>query len=302
MTLRSRLHVPVAVMLWVLSLVPGLASQAPPTPSFAYVANPLDIKMVDRTVRADGIALEEFSFVAPTGRRLGAYMVLPPGRGPFAAVLYLHWLGDKSTSNRSEFLPEALTFAKEGVVSLLIDNLWYEEPFPWTGRDASHDRDQCVRSVIEARRALDLMLSHSEVDPARVAVVGHDFGAMAAAELAGVDDRVQSYVLMAGTPRYHYWFLRWSGLADGLKPAYIAAMSSVDPATLVAQAKGASFLFQFSRDRDEWVSPKEAREFYDAAKGPKQIMFYDDADHSLKSPKVAEDRLAWLRKQLHINF
>ena len=267
--------------------------------SFDYPAVPVpDIKIVSRTVR-EGVSLEDFSFVAPSGRRINAYLITPPGKGPFPAILYLHWLGDPATSNRNEFLPEALAFARENVVSLLIDGLWFDEKaFPWTGRDALRDRQQCVRATVEARRALDVLLGHTEVDPQRLAVVGHDFGAMTAAQLAGVDPRVHFSVLIAGTPRYHYWFFRFSELSEAQRPAYMAAMAEVDPATLIAKAKNAQFLFQFSRGHDEWVPDKDAQEFYDVAPGEKQILWYDDADHAMKSPKALEDRINWLRLRL----
>jgi dienelactone hydrolase len=273
-----------------------LAAQSPL--SFECVPKlPLGIQVKGRTVR-DGAGVVDFSFLAPAGRRVNAYLVSPPGKGLYPAVLYLHWLGDPATSNRNEFLSEALAFAKEGVICLLIDGLWFDEmAFPWTGRDGIHDRQQCARSILECQRALDVLLSCPEADSRRVGLVGHDFGAMIGAQLAGVDPRVRCFVLMAGTPHYHYWFFRWSGLSEAARSGYVADMSQVDPAALVAKSKGACFLFQFSRDRDKWVSSKDAQEFYDAAKGAKQIRWYD-TDHSMRSLEAREDRLAWLREQL----
>jgi dienelactone hydrolase len=297
MTVPFRKFAPVLILLGgLLATAPHLAAQS--SLSFEYAPNlPLGIQAEGRTIR-EGMAVEDFSFLAPTGRRVNAYLVSPPGKGPYAGVLYLHWLGDPATSNRNEFLSEALAFAKEGVVCLLIDGLWFDEKaFPWTGRDGIRDRQQCVRAILECRRALDVLLNRPEVDPQRVGLVAHDFGAMAGAQLAGIDSRVRCFVLMAGTPHYHYWFFRWSGLSEAARPGYVADMSPVDPATLVAKANGACFLFQFSRDRDEWVSRKDAREFYDAAKGAKQIRWYD-TDHSMRSSEAREDRLAWLREQL----
>lgn len=290
-------YAPVLLLLGsLLATAPNLAAQS--SPSFEYAPNlPLEIQVAGRTIRG-GLAVEDFSFLAPTGRRVNAYLVSPPGKGPYAGVLYLHWLGDPATSNRNEFLSEALAFAPEGAVCLLIDGLWFDEKaFPWTGRDGSGDRDQCVRAILECRRALDVLLNRPEVDPRRVGLVGHDFGAMAGAQLAGIDSRVRCFVLMAGTPRFSYWFFRWSGLSEAARPGYIAAMTPVDPATLVAKARGARFLFQSSRDRDSWVSRKDAQEFFDAAKGAKQIRWYD-TDHSMRSPEARDDRLAWLREQL----
>jgi hypothetical protein len=51
-----------------------------------------------------------------------AYLVVPDGKGPFAAVIWGHWYWSNSEfRNRREFLEEAVVVAHSGVVSLLID-------------------------------------------------------------------------------------------------------------------------------------------------------------------------------------
>ena len=47
----------------------------------------------------------------------------------------------------------------------------------------------------DLRRALDVLLAQPGVDPKRIAYVGHDFGAMYGAVLAGVDRRVSVWAL-----------------------------------------------------------------------------------------------------------
>ena len=48
------------------------------------------------------------------------------------------------------------------------------------------------------RRGADLLLARPEVDPHRLAFVGHSYNATVGAILAGVDRRFKAYVLMAG--------------------------------------------------------------------------------------------------------
>lgn len=57
----------------------------------------------------------------------------------------------------------------------------------------------CRFGVIDLRRALDLLLAQPGADPKRIAFVGHDYGSMHGAILAGVDRRPQSYVLLTPT-------------------------------------------------------------------------------------------------------
>ena len=51
-----------------------------------------------------------------------AYLVVPSGKAPFAAVIWGHWYWENSEfRNRKEFLAEAVVLAHAGVVSLLTD-------------------------------------------------------------------------------------------------------------------------------------------------------------------------------------
>lgn len=65
------------------------------------------------------------------GGRVPAYLVVPEGKGQFAAVEFVHW----GQGDRTEFLNEAFLYAKGGAISLLID-----APFnrpDWPSRIAS---------------------------------------------------------------------------------------------------------------------------------------------------------------------
>ena len=48
------------------------------------------------------------------------------------------------------------------------------------------------------RRGADLLLARPDVDPRRLAFVGHSYNATVGAILAGVDRRFKAFVLMAG--------------------------------------------------------------------------------------------------------
>ncbi len=170
----------------------------------------------------DGIAVHDISFPSPVdGKDIAAYLVVPPGDGPFPAILFVHWLGP-ANSNRDEFRDEAIKLAKSGVVSLLVNTVWSSpNPLPWKAEDETGDVAVTTQAVIELRRAIDILVSQPNVDPERMAYVGHDFGAMVGGTLAGVDDRLKGYVLMAGAPRYWPWTIRWTSLHDVTWDAYV---------------------------------------------------------------------------------
>src|SRR5690242_11869909 len=72
--------------------------------------------------RRAGVAIHDLSFIAvpATQQSIKAYLVVPEGKGPFAGILWTHWLGEPATSNRTQYLDEAVALASKGVVSLLV--------------------------------------------------------------------------------------------------------------------------------------------------------------------------------------
>jgi cephalosporin-C deacetylase-like acetyl esterase len=69
----------------------------------------------------------------------------------------------------------------------------------------AEDRAMYIRQVIELRRALDLLASRPEVDATRLALVGHDYGAMHGIIAAAFDSRVRTGVFIAAAPSFHDW-------------------------------------------------------------------------------------------------
>jgi hypothetical protein len=259
----------------------------------------LDLQEIGVEERDGGI-VRDVTFASP-GRTVSAYVVEPAGSvvaaSPFAGIVYFHWLEPESpTSNRTEFLDEAVALAPAGVVSVLLQGV-----FPWSEAptDLASDRAAIVEEILAARRAIDLLLARGDVDPGRIAAVGHDYGAMYLAALAAVDRRPIAYVLMAATPRHADWNIPfWLG-PNGVTPvdqqAYKAGLAPLDPITSVASAAPAALLFQFGR-ADFYISAPTGFEFFFAASDPKEILPYD-AEHPLNEV-AAVDRDRWLRERL----
>ena len=60
------------------------------------------------------------------------------------------------------------------------------------------DREAYIQAVVDLRRGMDLLLARSDVDPKRLAYVGHSYGAQWGSILSGVDKRMKATVLMVG--------------------------------------------------------------------------------------------------------
>jgi dienelactone hydrolase len=226
-----------------------------------------------------------------------AYLVTPamPRSQSHAAILYVHWLGEPKTTNRTEFLDEAATLASQGVVSLLVDTMWAEPD--WYGRRIpEQDYERSVRQVIELRRAMDLLLKQPGIDSTRVAFVGHDFGAMYGMIASAQDQRAKTYVFVAAVPRLIDWFLFGRQPKD--LESYRKQIAPLDPINFVGRLGSTSVFFQFA-NKDKYVSAAQAAEFYAAALPRKQMATYEGG-HDLHLPIVAADRIAWLERELDL--
>src|SRR2546429_1335906 len=81
----------------------------------------LGIKQIGVQRRATA-TVYDITYDSPKGGVVPAYLVVPKGRGPFAAIIWGHWYWQNSSMrNRKEFLDEAVALAQAGVVSLLTD-------------------------------------------------------------------------------------------------------------------------------------------------------------------------------------
>jgi hypothetical protein len=60
------------------------------------------------------------------------------------------------------------------------------------------DREVEIQAVVDLRRGIDLLISRPDVDPERLAYVGHSYGAQWGSILSAIDKRMKTSVLMAG--------------------------------------------------------------------------------------------------------
>ena len=265
--------------------------------SFEYdQTQPLDIKEGKSSQRGD-VSLRDISYVLPDGSRNSATVVEKgEATAPRPAVLFVHWYGPPApTSNRTQFIPDAVELAKSGAVSLLIDTPWSKPEFFRT-RTREEDYARSVQQVKDLRRALDVLLSLPNVDPERVAYVGHDFGAMYGALAAATDARVKAFVFMAGTQSFSDWFLYGKKPPPDKQLAFISEMAPLDPIKYLPQLK-MPILLQFANN-DEHVSKGRAAALAAAANEPKTVRYYE-AKHELNDA-ATRDRIAWLKQVLKL--
>jgi dienelactone hydrolase len=251
------------------------------------------------------LSVHDLSYASPKGGRVPAYLVIPDGRGPFAAILWGHWYwSNSSMRNRTEFLDEAVVLAHSGVVSLLPDG-----PIARPGHvdnKAPLNEDQItdlVQAIVDMRRGADLLLARSDVDPARLAYVGHSYNASVGGFLSGSDKRFKTFVLMAGglsdasdlqTEDYKQYRQK---VGPEKFDAFVAKSSWLDPGLFVAHATPATVFLQYAA-QEKFLTPERARAYEALVSEPKRFKLYD-APHALNA-EARRDRVGFLIEQLNV--
>src|SRR5947207_734657 len=174
----------------------------------------------------------------------------------------------------------------------------------WFGsRKLEQDYDMSLKLVEKINSALELIARKSNVDPKRIALVGHDFGGMYAMlslrnEMKTGKVTACAYISVASTPRMSDWFFYNTKLSAEDEALYIRKMGPLDPIRVAAELQVPS-LFQFANN-DEFISKTSAEQLYKAYAGPKQIDWQDGL-HDLNSPGAIKARSEWLTGKLGID-
>jgi cephalosporin-C deacetylase-like acetyl esterase len=280
-----------------------LVAQAPTTVptssgqslSFDYDAKPIEVQFAP----AAEVRVRQLTYAQLDGTRNAATLVTPfvVGSVGAAAVLFVHWYEPpRPTSNRTEFLAEAIELGAVGVTSLLIDTPWTRESW-FPTRDSEKDYDFSLQRVKELRRALDVLLAQPRIDKTRVALVGHDFGAMYGALATAADPRVTAFVYMAGTSSFTDWFLFAPRREGAARDAFVVKLAPLDPVKYLPKIAPRPVLLQFGT-KDQFVKDEAAKAMADAITGPKTVKSYD-FEHEL-TYQARLDRLEWLTEQLKV--
>jgi dienelactone hydrolase len=249
-----------------------------------------------------GVVIDDIAWKALDGSDVQAYLVRPERPAPecCAGVLFIHWFAPPDpTSNRSQFLDEAKALARRGVISLLPSTFWSDAD-RYRRRTWQTDADNSIAQARELRRAFVMLGRQPHVERSRMAIVGHDYGAMFGSLIAAVEPDVKAAVLIAGVPKFGSWYEL--GASTGVPKgedltAFRASLTRIDPGFAVSQFSGA-LLFQFGT-RDRYTPKDQYEAFVSAAAGAKEVKTYDSG-HEMTLPEIHADRTAWLASKLRI--
>jgi len=264
----------------------------------------LDLKTIGTEKRGD-VTIHDISYASPKGGLVPAYLVVPRGKGPFAAVVWGHWYWQNSPMrNRKEFLDEAVALAPAGVISLLPDGPVARPGFV-ADRTPLNEKQttDMVQAVVDMRRGIDLLFARPDVDKSRLGYVGHSYNAAIGAFLSGVDRRAKAYVLMAGglsdevdmkTREYQEYRQK---VGPEKFDAFVAKYSWLDQGKYIAHAAPAFVFMQFAT-QEKFLTPEHAKQYLKIVSQPNMLKSYE-APHALNAD-ARRDRIEFLTKQLKL--
>lgn len=262
------------------------------------------------SISKNGYSISDIKYESPFKGWVSAFLFIPDNVGPLPAVIFMH----PSHGNRKTFFHEAQLLATKGTISLLIEAPYFEgfgqpelnERQEFTKKiEALADIQKYIETVMDIRRGVTLLSKLNIVDEARVAFVGHGFGATWGGVIAGIDSRIKTFVLISGYGKASEWQLTSEHpiaaiIRTFLPPErfeyFISSLRKLDAIHYVKNAAPASILFQFA-ENDEFIDRGQAATFYGAASTPKKMIWYD-TDHLYTNCEAALlDRQEWLIEQ-----
>ena len=242
------------------------------------------------------LTVQTIEFDADHGLKCSAELIFPDRKGRYPGVV---WLG----SNDKGWEQYAIEFSKLGAVSILPD---------WCGNapitDAHAYYQEHVMMTVNVRRAVDILSSRKDMDPKRIAFVGHSGGTLIGADAVAVDKRFKAAVFEVGLQGFTYHVCTSAHpFAVGARKElnnqllnWVSVLAPLDAILYIGHEAPTVLLFQSAR-LDQGVPQSDAQAFFDAASEPKQLKWYDSG-HKMELPEVTKDRTDFLRKELRMNW
>lgn len=254
---------------------------------FAYDAS-ASMGLIEAGRTTDGtVTIHDIEFTSPKGGRARAYLMTTTTTAPVPAIVFIAG----SNERREDIRVEALGVARRGVIALVLEQSQIAAARPQIWTFTAQDRDEAIQTVVDARRAIDLLVARTDVDRTRIGYYGFSYGAWLGAITAAVDTRVGLLVLRSGGPQILTEIARASGRT--ITPAYAEQMARVDQMSY-APGIAAAVLVQ-NGSRDNTYTAEQMRQWQERIGGTKTVKNYD-AGHTLDAASLA-DALSWIAER-----
>jgi acetyl esterase/lipase len=191
---------------------------------------PLDVKVVEET-KLDGYVRKKLSFAAEKDDRVPAWLLVPdpakfPGKRPAALVPHQTIAIGKDEPvglGTQESKRIALHLVRRGYVCLAPDYPSFGE-YKYDFANSPY-ASGCMKAIWNNLRAVDLLQTLSEVDPDRIAAIGHSLGGHTAIFSAAFDDRIKVVVSSCGFCSFRSYYN--GDLTGWTSPRYMPRIATV---------------------------------------------------------------------------
>lgn len=220
------------------------------------------------------------------GTTLRGQLLLPPGRGPFPAVVLVHGSGDDSAV---QFLYSGDFLSANGVAALVFDKRGSGK----SDGDFTFDFRQLALDVVAA---VDVLAAHHEIDADRIGLCGYSQGGWVAPLAASLDERIAYVSVSCGMIESPSDEATWE--TQNLLRSRGVDEEGILEATPLIRAAVAVVASGFAAGWDEFHAKKRATEgaaWRDKFDGSpvKQLMRYPKWLTRIIGPGMAPDGLDW---------
>jgi dienelactone hydrolase len=274
------------------------------------VSKPLAVKLGEAQMISDTKFLR-FSYLSTNDQRVPALLFTPPGASanhPVPCLVILHGLG----GSKEIMAGMALEAAKAGYASLVIDEYGQGERGSLKtvpGQQAQELATTVSQTTVDVRRGLDYLATRPEINSKRIGLAGVSLGAIIGTVVSGVDTRIKAAVLISGGGDWGlilktlssrdatvggrstsaFKNVNWANLSILLSPE--------DPLTFAPHIAPRPILMLGGR-KDTTIVPQAQQELFDAARQPKQIVWYAQYGHVPPPEVIYPAMRAFFKKAL----
>ena len=263
-------------------------------PTFAQVADyyaydrglPLQAKVLDTQIYDPQLpyAVDKVHFRSSHNEVVPGLFAYPRDDSACAAVILLHGNNGSQGIDHHWVRSWLDILGRAGYCALAIDAYGYGERFdPEQNKDMGlyEWRERTIQQATDTRRAIDYLHTRTQVDTARIAVMGESMGGFIGIRAAGLDARLAGLVLVVAAAGEFPTTGPFGQFANSLNFA-----PRVSAPVLMVNAT-----------EDEYATKAAVEELYAALPQPKKLVWHQSG-HLILMPAQQRIILPWLEKHL----
>ena len=226
----------------------------------------------------------------------GLLSVPKNANGRLPVIILMHGLGDQKTVDYIDYGNSYFIKNEYAVLRIDISNhgdrkkIVYD--FDLTGNYKYWSRDIITQTVFDLRRAVDFIETRPELDASRIGYYGISLGGIIGTLFCGSEERIKVPVIALAGGQLNLLY-KEKGLSKKVKDF----MSIIEPLNFVTQISPRPFLMLNAKN-DEIVPPMMSKLLFNAAKEPKNIIWYDAKHRNIPLDKAYNDGLNWFNTHL----